>query len=214
MADWEYGGAYKRHDMSGRIEIGGGIVQVHDLFEDIPDFMLSADCVFVDPPCSLGNLNSFYTKAGLNPYHTQYELFLYRLFLAIDAIAPRWLFVEAFRSNLKAVVDECARRYPFVAVDESTYYHQKRNHCWIVRCAKTGELPNPRVETGKMLDEADYIAWVCKLLDFECIGDPCMGRGLVGWNAFLNGKQFVGTELNPKRLAVLVEKITNALKKR
>ena len=34
-----------------------------------------------------------------------------------------------------------------------------------------------------------------------------MGQGLVGWYANQAGKRFVGTELNPKRLAVLVESI-------
>ena len=34
-----------------------------------------------------------------------------------------------------------------------------------------------------------------------------MGQGLVGWNAYKNGKKFVGTEINKKRLAVLVDKI-------
>jgi hypothetical protein len=32
-----------------------------------------------------------------------------------------------------------------------------------------------------------------------------MGRGLVGKYAYLNKKSFAGTELNPKRLAVLVD---------
>lgn len=36
-----------------------------------------------------------------------------------------------------------------------------------------------------------------------------MGRGLVGVNAYKNGKRFVGTELNHKRLAVLLERIVN-----
>jgi DNA modification methylase len=34
-----------------------------------------------------------------------------------------------------------------------------------------------------------------------------MGRGTVGHNAFRNKRRFVGTELNPKRLAVLINKI-------
>ena len=42
------------------------------------------------------------------------------------------------------------------------------------------------------------------------IGDLCMGRGLVGVNAYKNGKRFVGTELNHKRLAVLLERIVTA----
>ena len=34
-----------------------------------------------------------------------------------------------------------------------------------------------------------------------------MGRGLVAVNAYRNRKRFVGTELNHKRLSVLIERI-------
>lgn len=61
------------------------------------------------------------------------------------------------------------------------------------------------------MDEEDVIAWICENVDFNCIGDLCMGRGLVGKHAFNNNKPFVGTELNKKRLAVLVDYITKAL---
>jgi len=37
-----------------------------------------------------------------------------------------------------------------------------------------------------------------------------MGRGLVGINAHANGKRFVGTELNHRRLSVLVKKISES----
>jgi uncharacterized protein (DUF2344 family) len=43
--------------------------------------------------------------------------------------------------------------------------------------------------------------------EYNVIGDLCMGRGLVGLNAYRNGKRFVGTELNHKRLSVLIEKV-------
>jgi len=60
------------------------------------------------------------------------------------------------------------------------------------------------------MDEADIISWICANENFECIGDLCMGRGLVGINAHANGRRFVGTELNHKRLSVLVEKLNKA----
>lgn len=39
------------------------------------------------------------------------------------------------------------------------------------------------------------------------LGDFCMGRGLVALAAAKNGRKFFGTELNPKRLAVCVERL-------
>lgn len=197
---WEYGGAYKRHDMHGVIECGTGKVQVHDLFDGLPEFMLGADCVFTDPPCSTGNLRSFYTKADMPDARGTYEEFLAALFSAIDAIRPKWLYIEVFAGNRAAVEAECRKRYAEVEVDESGYYHKAANRCWIVRC---GGAPRPPAK----LDEEDYIAWVCANVPFGRIADPCMGRGLVGYHANLNGKPFVGTELNTKRLAVLLDRI-------
>ena len=50
MNKWEYGGAYKKHDMEGIIEVGTGEVKVHNIFDKLPDFMRKADCIFCDPP--------------------------------------------------------------------------------------------------------------------------------------------------------------------
>jgi predicted RNA methylase len=56
-------------------------------------------------------------------------------------------------------------------------------------------------------DEHDIIEWVCTNYNYNCIGDLCMGTGLVGWYANQVGKPFVGIEFNPKRLAMLLESI-------
>ena len=53
------------------------------------------------------------------------------------------------------------------------------------------------------------IMWVCKNEEYDCMGDLCIGQGLVGVNAYKNGKRFVGTELNHKRLAVLLDRISS-----
>lgn len=96
---WDYGGAYLRHDMSGEIHLPGGIVQVHDIFNPLPTFMRQADCLFCDPPCSKGNLNSFYTKADLVGLHDSYEPFAGRLMDVIEEIDPKQVFIEVFAAN-------------------------------------------------------------------------------------------------------------------
>ena len=57
------------------------------------------------------------------------------------------------------------------------------------------------------MDEEDIISAVAENEE-GCIGDLCMGRGLVACAAARNGKPFVGTELNPKRLAVCLERLS------
>ena len=58
------------------------------------------------------------------------------------------------------------------------------------------------------MDEEKIIEFICKNIEYNCIGDICMGRGLVGLNSYLNNKNFVGIELNHKRLSVLLENIS------
>lgn len=56
------------------------------------------------------------------------------------------------------------------------------------------------------MDEEDIISAVAENED-GVIGDLCMGTGLVAAAAAKNGKGFVGTELNPKRPAVCLERL-------
>ena len=201
---WEYNDYYKKHDMSGTIEVGTGTVKVHDIFEPLPDFVKQADCIFVDPPCSLSNINSFYTKADRLDYQQSYLPFHNRLFECIDEIAPKRLFLEVFVSNFEAFKAECEKRFKNVRIYNTTYYFNRRNKCYILACDNEESL---REYLFEGMDEETVIEWICREVDYECIGDLCMGQGLVGWYANQAGKRFVGIELNPKRLAVLVESI-------
>ena len=70
MNKWDYGGAFERHP----IQTGTAV------FDPPPDFMLRADCLFVDPPWTQGNMTSFYTKAGLPRPQEDYAAFYSRLF--------------------------------------------------------------------------------------------------------------------------------------
>ena len=94
------------------------------------------------------------------------------------------------------------KQYKYVTFYNSSYYHDKNKICYIVRGSKN--FRKPRLD---YMDEENIIEWICANEDYECIGDLCIGRGLVAVNAYKNNKRFVGTELNHKRLSVLVEKI-------
>ena len=99
MSKWEYGEVYKNYDMSGIINIGGGALKVHNIFDPLPDFMKKADVIFSDPPCSLTNINTFYTKADRNDHQSNFSDFEKRFFQCIDEIKPNKLFIEVFKSN-------------------------------------------------------------------------------------------------------------------
>lgn len=205
MSKWEYGGAYLEHPIKeGQVAVfdNGSKVAVHDIFNPLPKFMFEADLIFVDPPWNLGNLNSFYTKAGRTDYKDSFEQFYKRLFECIKQIGPKVCYVEIGKEYLADFIFEMRKLYKSVTFYNSSYYHKKENMCYIIRGAsKYKKL------TLDYMDEEDIIKWICQNEDYSCIGDLCMGRGLVGYYAYINRKKFVGTELNPKRLSVLLKKL-------
>lgn len=205
--DWEYGGAYLDHPIEGKhvLFADGSEVRQHNIFDPLPDFMKRADVVFVDPPWNLTNIKSFYTKAGAQEFKHTFDVFYLRLFRRISEIAPRVCYVEVGKEYLAEFIIEMKRLYKNVTFFNSTYYHKSTNLCYVIRgSAKRQKMPLDG------MDEEDIIAWICKNEEYQCIGDLCMGRGLVGSNAHANDRRFVGTELNHKRLAVMVKKLSAA----
>lgn len=206
MSNWEYGEAYLRHPL-GQSQLAvfedGSTLKVHNIFEPLPQFMRSADLLFIDPPWNLGNLNTFYTKADRLDYQKSFELFYKRLFECIAEISPKTCYIEVGKEYLSEFIQEMKSVFRSVTFYNSTYYHKKNNLCYVIR----GSSKRARL-TLDGLDEEDIIEWICEHDDYSCIGDLCMGLGLVGLNAHKNGKKFVGTELNHKRLSVLVESLS------
>lgn len=206
MSKWEYGELYKKYDMEGLITAGTGVVKVHNIFDKLPDFMYQADCIFCDPPCSKANINSFYTKAERTDYQEDYMPFAKRFFECIDEIKPKQLFVEVFASNYDYFLSEIEERYEYIYICKSKYYNSSKNKCWILHGSNNLDDVTKLIDCENQ-DEAKIIKWICENIEFDCIGDLCMGQGLVGFFANKYGRKFVGTELNKKRLAVLLNRI-------
>lgn len=199
----EYRGFYKKYDMSGEINIGTGKIKVHDIFDDLPEFMKQSDCLFIDPPCSRGNYKSFYTKAD-KAVRKDIDCFNGRLFELIDEINPKHLFIETFKSNNETIFNRLNDRYGTnIKEFNSFYYGSQKNVCYILYAY----LDDNNQFEIPYIDEEKAIEFICKYLEFDCIGDLCMGKGLVGFYANKYNKKFVGTELNKKRLACLIEHI-------
>jgi DNA modification methylase len=206
LTKWTYGGAFERHPIAyGEKAVfdDGSILQVHNIFEPLPDFMRAADLIFCDPPWNLGNLNSFYTKAERTDYQQDFEAFYARLFECIAKINPAVCYVEVGKQYLAEFIMQMKSIFKSVTFYNSMYYHKSDNHCYVIR----GSRKYKRLPLDGM-DEEDIIQWICHNEDYNCIGDLCMGRGLVACNAFESGHKFVGTELNPKRLSVALERLS------
>lgn len=201
---WEYGEAYKRHPISTGTAVfaDGSKLKCHDIFNPLPSFMMEADLLFVDSPWNKGNLTSFYTKAEISPPAGDYEVFYQRLFKCIGEIGPDTAYCEIGKEYLADFIIEMRRLYKNVVFYNSTYYHNPANLCYVV-CGSRKRKRHPL----DGMDEENIIQWVCANEDYDCIADVCMGRGLVAVNAAKNGKKFVGTELNHKRLSVALENL-------
>lgn len=182
-----------------------GTLMAHDLYFGLPSFMTKADCVFVDPPYGLSQENSYRTKAGLTVKSQGFDHFLSALFAGVDQINPKKCFVEIGKQNVGRVNGLLARRFPFNSIWKSHYYRNPKNACYILY---GGAQPAKYDYTG--VDETDIIRLICMREEFDCIADPCIGRGEVAYSAFVKGREFVGTDLNPARLAVGINRIAKA----
>lgn len=203
---FKYGNLCDKYNMDGDIKVGTGILRVHDIFNPLPEFMTQADVLFSDPPCSKANINSFYSKAEKEERYDSYEPFYNRFFEVVDEIKPRVLFIEVFKSNRDKFLEQVQKRYSNVRVFDSMYYNKPSNKCWIIQASNE---PLQKLSFwDSLIDEEKVIAEICSNSEYSCIGDPCMGKGLVAFYANRAGKPFVGTELNKYRLAVAVERVS------
>lgn len=193
---FEYGKAYETHPVDDFTFHDGSRLKVHNIFDQTPDFMKQADLLFVDPPWNQGNLRSFYTK-NEDILEDTFEDFYTRLFQVIHEINPKTAYVEVGKEHLADFIFEMRKLFKYVTFYNSTYYKSKKNLCYIIR--GSGKARGPKLDG---MDEENIIQWICENESYDCIADPCMGQGLVAFYASQAGKRFVGTEMNPKRLAV------------
>lgn len=201
---WKYDGSIDKYPIKdGEVwEQNGNLLAVNNIFDGVPEWMKEADLVFVDPPWNLRNVNSFVTKAGRNDYLDDFRTFYKKVFELLAEIAPKTAYVEIGKEYLADFITEMRKLYKYVTCYNSTYYYKKENICYIIRGSSRAKQPKL-----DYMDEEEIIAWICENEPFECIGDFVMGRGLVGYHAHRNCKRFVGCELNPARLAVLINRL-------
>lgn len=201
---WQYGNAWEEFPIEPGevwgIPTNGSSVAVHDIFQPLPDFMLQADLLVSDPPWNGGNLKSFYTKAGRDDCQ-EWGDFTEVFFQRIAQIDPDTCYIEIGNQFVDEWQERLYRHYGNVKRWPVVYYRKHPTNLlrasWI--------RPTDFDFTG--MDEADCIAKIGQIEQYEVMGDPCMGQGLVGLSAWNAGKPFVGTELNKRRLANLLQKL-------
>lgn len=200
---WQYGDSWEKYPINeGEIwthVATGSKITVHDLRTPLPEFMQNVDLFYCDPPWSKGNTNSFITKAGMNTYISDFEVFLNNLFNQIKALSSKVCYVEMGLQNLNETVQRMHILYQHVAIWQITYY---QNHlCFLIR---GGCMPPTVNLTG--LDDTKTPLAAIKAENPLSVADLCTGRGLTLLAAHKHGAQFFGTELNRRRLAVAIDR--------
>jgi DNA modification methylase len=205
MNKWKYGDSWEKFpievNQTWEIKQNRSMVSVHDILSSFPSYMLDADLIYCDPPWNLGNANTFHTKNESGYYINSFSEFYDKFFSVIGLIDPLTCFVEIGKQNLKIFQDKMAEIFPIVKTWEITYY--KKNTCYLIR---GGKVPTAFNFTG--LDDEEAPLLVIQNEECRCIGDLCTGRGLTALAAYQCGKRFVGTELNKRRLAVTIERVS------
>lgn len=183
-------------------------LKVQDVFDVLPDFMLHADTLFIDPPFNQQLYTNYNSRKNIQISKNntlRYVDFINCLFLQINNIHPKFLFLEIGKEYLADYIYKCKQVFKYVTFYNSKYHYSDKNKCYIIQA--TDLYKNRRYSELEDLDEKDIIKWICKNHEYNCIGDLCMGKGLVGKHAYLNNKKFVGIELNESRLMKLVNYI-------
>ena len=204
MTKWKYGNAWEKYSIKeGEIwQIDNdNFLSVHNIFNSLPDFMYQADMVVTDPPWNLGNINSFYTKAERDDHLKSFDDFTRIVFKRIYDISPNTVYIEIGNQYVNQWYEKLAEQYLYLQKWPVLYY--KKYPTNFIRGSKLKFVDYDF--TG--IDEAKCIDIICKIEAYDTVADLCMGLGLVGEAAYDNNKNFVGTELNKRRLANLMQKL-------
>lgn len=204
MTKWKYGDAWEQFPIEPGevwgVPSNGSRVAVHDIFNPLPAFMHTADMLFVDPPWNQGNLTSFYTKAGRSDYQT-FDRFTAVFFQRITDISPATCYVEIGNQFVDDWHGRLSALYPVIQRWPVVYYGKHPTNI-----LRGGQSPIAYDFAG--MDEAKAIGVIGQVDGRGVMGDMCMGQGLVGMSAWAAGRPFVGTELNKRRLANLLQKLS------
>lgn len=204
---WLYGDSWEKFPINDDEiwKAGQNLLSVRDLtnlndlnFFGIPQFDMS----YIDPPWNTGNINSFYTKAGLSE-KKEFETFIEKLLILIKQHSPKLNYLEMGSQNLDFVKDLIVSLNGTVTNVWKIKYYQK-HPCFLIRYTFGTTSIVDFDFTGIDDDFTPRFA-----MQFEpnvnSVLDLCTGRGLTGRTAHSLGKTFFGTELNKRRLACLID---------
>ena len=201
MTEWKYGNSWEKFPIEeGEIwQSGQSKIAVADVRNPLPAFMQDADMIYCDPPWSKGNANSFVTKAGQDTYVSDFKDFMYALFERIAWINPEVCYLEIGKQHVEDFNERLGKIFPAIQTWPITYY--KKKPCYLIRGG-----PEAIKADFSGMDEENTPQATIEIENPNYVADLCTGRGLTLLAAARHGANFVGTELNKRRLAVAIDR--------
>jgi hypothetical protein len=186
------------------LEDNGNTLIVADIFDGVPECMRGSDIVFTDVPYNQSLLTNYSLREASvisDKNNMEYNMFVDVLISSIKTVHPKHAFIEVGKENLSTFIEELKNVYKYVTFYNSTYYHNSKNKSYIVHA--TDVFKQKRFNEIEDLDEELIVKWICENLEFNKISDFCMGKGMVGYYAYRNNKNFSGMDINGERLSHL-----------
>ena len=209
--NYRYGEAGDRWRVQhGDVWEAGGNYYLNALHEDpFADRFVNhfrVDLVYTDPPWGTAMCKAYRTKAKHPTDGITFDDFLARFVQLINRGVEAY--VEMGNRDTPKVMEvlEGAGFHRFTAA-RLTYY--KNRPCVLIYGTFSGQ-PDPKPtnrDSGFGLDDSQAPYWAIKrsTRPGQCVLDPCMGQGLTGLAAYQEGRQAVGIEMHPRRMAVALD---------
>lgn len=196
-----YGNSWEKYPITEgeQWKFDKSIISVNDITKGLPEYMLQADMIYCDPPWELKNVNMFNSKSG-RAYMDHFNEFYEPLFFHIERINPKVCYLQVGKPSLEIFKDKLEQQFETVQIWDILYY--RKHHCYLLRGGN---------DAGCDFDftNIDDTVTPIKAVEYEkpqYVADFCAGRGLTAEACFINGSHFLGTELNRRKLAVLIER--------
>jgi DNA modification methylase len=204
--NWLYGDSWEKFPIEpGQIWTAGQHeVMVADVTKNNISSLLNgkkADMSYIDPPWNSSNINAFYTKAGLKE-RRDFKLFLKKLIEQVKLYSPNVNYMEMGFENVHFLEDLIESMGGWLTNSWDIFYYRIKP-CHLIRFTFTDNPPVKVDFTGMDDDDTPHLA-ISSEKDIQTVLDFCTGRGLTGRTAHALGKTFIGTELNKRRLACLL----------
>ena len=214
---WNYGDAGDRWQVAfGDVwSCGPHILACGDLAEGDANVLVDGfgkpDFAYVDPPWNKGNARAFRTKAHASTPEIETGPVDFKGFLdaLVDALSRVKFdcFVEMGHAQLPLLKDRIEQAGGDVGIVWDTVYY-RRHPSHLVHCWWNSATFMPVVDFTGMDDEKTPFAALNSVAKHgKTVFDPCIGRGLTAMAAESLDLRVIGLELNPRRLAVAIDRL-------